>query len=89
MPSVKPLSFRERSQYAAQDALRSLKAMTNFETDSRNRVTFILAGQPELTKILSYAHFDSLRARMLGAVPQNRSVYTLVRTQISKFFIYS
>lgn len=62
--SRKPVVIIDDAQDAAQEALLSLKAMTNFETDSRSRVTFILAGQPELTKILSYAHFDSLRARI-------------------------
>ena len=38
--------------------------MTNFESDSCTRITFILAGQPELLAILSYSHFDSLRARI-------------------------
>lgn len=38
--------------------------MTNFEADSSHRITFILAGQPELATMLQYSHFDALRARI-------------------------
>ena len=60
----KPVVIIDDAQDASPDALLALKAMTNFESDSSNRITFILAGQPELTTILGYAHFDSLRARI-------------------------
>lgn len=43
---------------------RTLKAMTNFDGDSSNRLTFILSGQPELASTLQFAHFDALRARI-------------------------
>jgi general secretion pathway protein A len=48
----------------AEEALISIKALTNFDSDSQNRITFILIGQPELRILLSYSHFDSLRARI-------------------------
>lgn len=60
----KPLVIIDDAQDAAPDALLALKAMTNFESDSRSRITFVLAGQPELPEILGYARFDSLRARI-------------------------
>lgn len=60
----KPVVILDDAQDASPNALLELKAMTNFESDSRSRLTFILAGQPELTAILGYAHFDSLRARI-------------------------
>ncbi len=60
----KPLVILDDSQDIAQDALLSLKAMTNFDSDSRNLITFILVGQPELTAILSYSDFESLRTRI-------------------------
>ena len=60
----KPVIIIDDAQDASPDALLALKAMTNFDSDSRNRITFILTGQPELTAILGYAHFDSLRARI-------------------------
>ena len=52
------------AQDTSTEALLMLKAMTNFEADSSHRITFILAGQPELATILQYSHFDALRARI-------------------------
>jgi len=52
------------AQDIAEQALISIKALTNFDSDSRNRITFILTGQPELRTLLGYSHFDSLRARI-------------------------
>ncbi|MDZ7794230.1 MAG: AAA family ATPase [Spirochaetia bacterium] len=60
----KSVVILDDAQDASPDALLALKAMTNFESDSRTRITFILAGQPELLTTLGYAHFDSLRARI-------------------------
>ncbi len=62
--SRKPVVVIDDAQDASPDALLSLKTMTNFDSDSKNRITFILAGQPELCTILGYSHFDSLRARI-------------------------
>ena len=60
----KPVVVLDDAQDASPEALLAIKAMTNFDSDSRNRITFILVGQPELTTILGYSHFDSLRARI-------------------------
>lgn len=60
----KPVVILDDAQDAATEALLEIKSMTNFESDSRSRITFILAGQPELVAILGYSHFDSLRARI-------------------------
>lgn len=60
----KPVVVIDDAQDTSTEALLMLKAMTNFEADSSNRITFILAGQPELAAILQYAHFDALRARI-------------------------
>lgn len=60
----KPVVIFDDAQDASPDALLALKAMTNFESDSRSRITFVLAGQPELIAILGYSHFESLRARI-------------------------
>lgn len=60
----KPVVVIDDAQDTAPEALLMLKAMTNFEADSRNRITFIIAGQPELASILQYAHFNALRARI-------------------------
>ncbi|MDZ7794945.1 MAG: AAA family ATPase [Spirochaetia bacterium] len=60
----KPVVVLDDAQDIAEEALVSIKALTNFDSDSRNRITFILTGQPELRTLLSYSHFDSLRARI-------------------------
>jgi len=62
--SRKPVVVLDDAQDASADALLAIKAMTNFDSDSRNRITFILVGQPELTSILGYSHFASLRDRI-------------------------
>lgn len=59
-----PVIVIDDAQDTATEALLMLKAMTNFEADSSHRITFILAGQPELAAILQYSHFDALRARI-------------------------
>jgi type II secretory pathway predicted ATPase ExeA len=60
----KPVVVLDDAQDMAEEALVSIKALTNFDSDSQNRITFILTGQPELRTLLSYSHFDSLRARI-------------------------
>ena len=60
----KPVVILDDAQDTSPEALLELKAMTNFDSDSRTRITFILAGQPELLAILGYSHFDLLRARI-------------------------
>jgi len=60
----KPIVGIDDAQDSSPDTLLAIKAMTNFESDSRTRITFILVGQPELIAILGYSHFDSLRARI-------------------------
>jgi general secretion pathway protein A len=57
-------TFIDDAQDSAPEALLVLKSMTNFDADSSNRITFILAGQPDLLTILAYSHFDALRARI-------------------------
>ena len=60
----KPVVVLDDAQDVAEEALISIKALTNFDSDSLNRITFILIGQPELRVLLGYSHFDSLRARI-------------------------
>jgi type II secretory pathway predicted ATPase ExeA len=60
----KPLVVVDDAQDCAPEALLALKSMTNFDADSSNRITFILAGQPDLATILAYSHFNALRARI-------------------------
>jgi len=60
----KPVIVIDDAQDTSPEALLMLKAMTNFDGDSSHRITFILAGQPELAATLKFAHFDALRARI-------------------------
>lgn len=60
----KPVVILDDAQDAVKDVLMALKSMTNFESDSRSRITFLLVGQPELGTILEYSHFESLRGRI-------------------------
>jgi len=62
--SKKPIIIIDDAQDVSQDALLCIKAMVNFNQDSKNMITFILAGQPELRNILGYAQFHSLRGRI-------------------------
>jgi type II secretory pathway predicted ATPase ExeA len=60
----KPIVVLDDAQDAHPEALLALKAMTNFESDSQSRLTFILVGQPELVSLLSLSHFQSVRERI-------------------------
>lgn len=60
----KPIVVLDDAQDAHPEALLALKAMTNFESDSQSRLTFILVGQPELASMLSLSHFESVRERI-------------------------
>lgn len=62
--SKKPVVLIDDAQDLAEEALIGLKTMVNFKEDSQNRITFILAGQPELRTLLSYSQFHSLRQRI-------------------------
>lgn len=60
----KPVVILDDAQDAVKDVLMALKPMTNFDSDSKSRITFLLVGQPELNAILDYSHFESLRGRI-------------------------
>lgn len=60
----KPVVVIDDAQDAAPQALLALKAMTNFDSDSGQRITFLLVGHPELESILRMAHFNSLWDRV-------------------------
>ena len=38
--------------------------MVNFSQDSSNKITFILAGQPELRTTLGFSHFQAILSRI-------------------------
>jgi type II secretory pathway predicted ATPase ExeA len=60
----KPLIVIDDSQDLKDLALMNIKSMVNFDFDSRNHLTFILAGQPELRKKLTYSSMQALRQRI-------------------------
>ncbi len=62
--SKKPVIFVDDSHEMKESALLALKSMVNFGSDSENRITFILCGQPELKAILKYSMFGALKQRI-------------------------
>jgi type II secretory pathway predicted ATPase ExeA len=62
--SKKPVVVIDDAQECRDSALSGIKSMVNFECDSKNRITFILAGQPELVPRIKMAHLVSLRQRI-------------------------
>ena len=60
----KPLVILDDAQDLAATALTAIKNMVNFAFDTKNSITFVLAGQPELRELLRYASFASLRQRI-------------------------
>jgi len=51
-------------KYLQDSAILSVKDMVNFESDSKCRITFILSGQPELKRLISYSAFIAIRQRI-------------------------
>lgn len=60
----KPIVVVDDAQDMQDSALRSIKSMVNFDFDSVNKVTFILAGQPELKAKLKLIQFLALKQRI-------------------------
>lgn len=60
----KPIIIIDDAQELKDSALLEIKSMVNFECDSKNSITFLLTGQPELMQRLKFAHFYSLRQRI-------------------------
>ena len=60
----KPVVILDDAQDLAAPALTAIKSMVNFAFDTKNSITFVLAGQPELRELLRYAPFASLRQRI-------------------------
>jgi MSHA biogenesis protein MshM len=62
--SKKPVVVVDDAQDMRDSALLSVKDMVNFESDSKSRITFILSGQPELKRMISYSIFAAIRQRI-------------------------
>lgn len=60
----KPIVILDDAQELKDSALLCLKSMVNFDCDSKNRITFILAGQPELLTRMKMSHLASVRQRI-------------------------
>lgn len=60
----KPVVILDDAQELKDSALLGIKSMVNFECDSKNKITFILAGQPELIARLKMVHLVSLQQRI-------------------------
>jgi general secretion pathway protein A len=60
----KPIIILDDAQELKESALLALKSLVNFDCDSKNKITFILAGQPELYQKIKMSHFNSLRQRI-------------------------
>jgi general secretion pathway protein A len=62
--SRKPVVIIDDAQELKDSALLGLKSLVNFDCDSKNKIIFILAGQPELLVRIRMSHFYSLRQRI-------------------------
>jgi type II secretory pathway predicted ATPase ExeA len=60
----KPVAIIDDAQDLPDTALLAIKSMVNFSFDSSTPITFVLAGEPQLTELLKYAQFLSLRQRI-------------------------
>ena len=60
----KPIVVVDDAQDMQETALKSIKSMVNFDFDSVNKITFILAGQPELKAQLKLVQFLALKQRI-------------------------
>ena len=87
--SQKPVIFIDDAQEVNESALLALKSMVNFGSDSENRITFILCGQPELKATLKYSRFLAVKQRirlffhMQGLSLQETRTYIDHQTEIA------
>jgi general secretion pathway protein A len=68
----KPVVIIDDAQDLKESALLGIKSMVNFDCDSKNKITFILAGQPELASTIRMSHFYALRQRIKLAFEMNK-----------------
>jgi general secretion pathway protein A len=60
----KPVVVVDDAQDMRDCAMLCVKDMVNFECDSKSRITFVLAGQPELKSKISYSNFTAIQQRI-------------------------
>jgi general secretion pathway protein A len=62
--SKQPVVCIDDAQEMQDSALRGLKAMVNFGSDSQHRLTVVLCGQPELKALLKLSGYLALKQRI-------------------------
>jgi len=60
----KPIILIDDAQDLPESTLIEIKSLVNFNFDSQNQITLILAGQAELTERLKMEHLSALRQRI-------------------------
>lgn len=60
----KPFIVIDDVQDIPDSTLAEIKSFVNFDLDSKNRVTVILAGQPEITRRIKMDHLNAVRQRI-------------------------
>jgi general secretion pathway protein A len=66
MPELprKPVVVIDDTQDLPDATLAEIKSLINFDLDSSNRITVVLAGQPEAVRRIKMDHLDALRQRI-------------------------
>lgn len=62
--SKPPVVFLDDVQEVHDSALLALKSMTNFDSDSQHKITFVLCGQPEIRATLKLSRYLALKQRI-------------------------
>ncbi len=62
--SKKPLIVIDDAQDLPDSTLAEIKSLVNFDLDSRNLITVILSGQPEIARRIKMDHLNALRQRI-------------------------
>ena len=62
--SKKPVVIIDDAQDMKDLSLLCIKDLVNFDSDSKSRISFVLAGQPELKLKISYSVFAAIRQRI-------------------------
>lgn len=60
----KPFIVIDDAQDLPDTTLEEIKSLVNFDLDSKNRITIILAGQPEIIRRIKMDHLNPLRQRI-------------------------
>jgi type II secretory pathway predicted ATPase ExeA len=62
---IRPILIIDEAQYLRNDVLENLRLLTNYETDSQNRLCMIFVGQAELRRRLSLSVHEPLSQRIV------------------------